>query len=314
VVVDQSETGQYYLEQELRRLAPQAQVEVCIADVYDRDRMHYLFAEHRPDIVFHAAAYKHVPLMENNPGEAVKVICLASRLLADLAHEHGVDSFVMISTDKAVNPTSVMGVCKRIAELYVQALALISESRFVTVRFGNVLDSSGSVLPVFREQIARGGPVTVTHPDMKRYFMTIPEASQLVIQAGAMGRGGEIFVLDMGEPMRIADLAEDMIRLSGLKVGEDVAIEYIGTRPGEKLYEELYASGELHVPTAHSKIHVAQCVPTEYRDISAALDRLERRANDSRSAIVPLLHEIVPEYESVYSAPTTLKLVRRLAA
>jgi FlaA1/EpsC-like NDP-sugar epimerase len=314
VLVDQSETGQFFLERELRTLAPDARIEVCIADVCDRERMCRLFVQHRPEIVFHAAAYKHVPLMESNPSEAVKSIPVASRLLADLAHEHGVDSFVMISTDKAVNPTSVMGACKRVAELYVQALAATSNCRFVTVRFGNVLDSAGSVIPVFREQIARGGPVTVTHPEMKRYFMTIPEASQLVIQAGAMGRGGEIFVLDMGEPVRIADLAADLIRLSGLRVGEDIQIEYVGKRPGEKLYEELHTSGELHIPTDHSKIRIVQCVQTEYRAINAAINRLERHTHGTKEAILDILTQIVPEYEHEYASARPATVVQRRAA
>jgi FlaA1/EpsC-like NDP-sugar epimerase len=313
ILVDQSETGQFFLERELRSLAPHARLEVCIGDVCDRDRMHFLFSEHRPEIVFHAAAYKHVPLMESNPSEAVKAIPVASRLLADLAHEHRVDSFVMISTDKAVNPTSVMGACKRVAELYVQALAANSDCRFVTVRFGNVLDSAGSVLPVFREQIAKGGPVTVTHPDMKRYFMTIPEASQLVIQAGAMGRGGEIFVLDMGEPVRIADLATDMIRLSGLRVGEDVHIEFTGVRPGEKLFEELHTSGELHLPTNHNKILVARCVQTDYRVISSLIDHLEEKAHDTRDEILQTLQQIVPEYQTELSKVVVKRMQRRAA-
>jgi FlaA1/EpsC-like NDP-sugar epimerase len=219
----------------------------------------------------------------------------------------------MISTDKAVNPTSVMGACKRVAELYVQALAANSDCRFVTVRFGNVLDSAGSVIPVFREQIAKGGPVTVTHPDMKRFFMTIPEASQLVIQAGAMGRGGEIFVLDMGEPVKIADLAADMIRLSGLRVGEDVHIEFTGIRPGEKLYEELHTAGELHLPTNHTKIRVAQCVQTDYRVISTLIDQLEEKAHDSREVILQSLQQIVPEYTLEFPAAGPRLFQRRAA-
>ena len=207
VVVDRSETSQFFLERELRRLAPNAEIVISLADLTDRDRMQTLFEEHRPDIIFHAAAYKHVPLMEAHVGEAVKNIVLSTRNLVDLAEEYEAEGFVMISTDKAVNPTSVMGSCKRLAEQYVQAKASTSSCRMVTVRFGNVLDSAGSVVPIFREQIARGGPVTITHPDMIRYFMLIPEAAQLVVQAGAMGNGGEIFVLDMGEPVPIMNLA-----------------------------------------------------------------------------------------------------------
>ncbi len=202
----------------------------------------------------------------------------------------------VISTEKAVNPTSVMGASKRVAEIYVQALDQASKCRFVTVRFGNVLDSSGSVVPIFRSQIAQGGPVQVTHPDMKRYFMTIPEASQLVIQAGAMGQGGEIFVLDMGEPVRIIDLAQDMIRLSGLRVGQDIEIEFSGVRPGEKLFEELHIHGEKHLPTSHPKIVIAVCQPTALADITAALGRLQRfRGNDD--TIVAELMRIVPEFK-----------------
>ena len=294
VLVDQSETGQFFLERELRELSPAQDIEVCIGDVYDSLRMHRLFSRHKPEIVFHAAAYKHVPLMEANPEEAVKNITLASRQLADLSDRHGVQSFVMISTDKAVNPTSVMGTCKRVAELYVQALAVDSDCRFVTVRFGNVLDSAGSVVPVFREQIARGGPVTVTHPEMVRYFMTIPEASQLVIQAGAMGKGGEIFVLDMGEPVRIVDLAEDMIRLSGLRVGADIEVEFSGTRPGEKLFEELHADGEEHTSTSHPKIMIAASAPKGLAQIRSDIETLSQLSTTDRQDIVALLAEIVP--------------------
>ncbi|MCA9269898.1 MAG: polysaccharide biosynthesis protein, partial [Planctomycetales bacterium] len=210
VLVDRSENGLFFLERELSEIRGDCRLEVCLADVADPSRMETILQRFRPEIIFHAAAYKHVPMVELNPGEAVKNVPLATQTLADLAECHGVESFVMISTDKAVNPTSVMGTCKRVAELYVQALAAQSTCRFVTVRFGNVLDSAGSVVPIFRQQIARGGPVTVTHRDVVRYFMTIPEASQLVIQAGAMGSGGEIFVLDMGDPVRIMDLAADM--------------------------------------------------------------------------------------------------------
>jgi len=296
VLVDQSETGQFFLERELRDLAPTLDIAVCIADVCDPRRTGDIFAAHQPDIVFHAAAYKHVPLMESNPGEAVKNITCASRLLADLSDQHGVKSFVMISTDKAVNPTSVMGACKRVAELYVQALATRSDCRFVTVRFGNVLDSAGSVVPIFRKQIAQGGPLTVTHPEMKRYFMTIPEASQLVIQAGAMGDGGEIFVLDMGQPVRIVKLAEDMIRLSGLRVGEDIEIAFCGARPGEKLFEELHVNSERHVATSHPKILVATSYPQGLMSVRADVDELAQTTHASAERIVSNLQRIVPEF------------------
>ncbi len=274
VLVDRSENGQFFLERELRKIDPACELEVCLGDVTDAARMDRLFDQFRPDIVFHAAAYKHVPMVEGNIGEAVKNIPLATQNLADLADQYLVKSFVMISTDKAVNPTSVMGTCKRVAELYVQALADHSDCRFVTVRFGNVLDSAGSVVPIFREQIAQGGPVTVTHRDMVRYFMTIPEASQLVIQAGAMGKGGEIFVLDMGEPVRIVDLAKDMIRLSGFRVGEDIAIEFTGLRPGEKMFEELYIPGERYTATPHSKITVAASHDLDVATVRDYLDAL----------------------------------------
>jgi FlaA1/EpsC-like NDP-sugar epimerase len=240
--------------------------------------------------------------MESHVGEAVKNIVLAARGLADLADEFGCEGFVMISTDKAVNPTSVMGSCKRLAEQYVEAKATASACRFVTVRFGNVLDSAGSVVPIFREQIARGGPVTVTHPDMVRYFMMIPEAAQLVIQAGAMGRGGEIFVLDMGEPVRIVDLARDMIRLSGLREGDDVEIHFTGLRPGEKLFEELYGAAEERRPTAHPKILAATGAPRRLLEVIYDIGRLEAAVNGPNAAVRALLHQIVPALEGAAGA------------
>ncbi len=296
VLVDRSENGQFFLERELKRLAPDLDLRICMGDVTDVHRMQVLFEAHRPDIVFHAAAYKHVPLMESHPGEAVKNIVLATKQLADQAEASGVSSFVMISTDKAVNPTSVMGVCKRVAELYVQAKAAESNCQFVTVRFGNVLDSAGSVVPLFRQQIAEGGPVTVTHPEMVRFFMTIPEASQLVIQAGAMGRGGEIFVLDMGEPVKIVDLAQDMIRLSGLELNKDIDIRFTGQRPGEKLFEELNCDGEHHRPTSHPKIMVAESEQSDLTMLQGALEQLQQIANGPESAIVASLGGFVPQY------------------
>ncbi len=311
VVVDQSETGQFFLERELRGLIGESEIEVCVADVCDEPRMRSIFDQYQPHVVFHAAAYKHVPLMEANPGEAIKNIVLATRLVAELAHESGVGSFVMVSTDKAVNPTNVMGACKRVAELFVQSLARQSDCRFVTVRFGNVLDSAGSVIPVFREQIAKGGPVTVTHPDMVRYFMTIPEASQLVVQAGAMGNGGEIFVLDMGTPVKIVDLATDLIRLSGLEVGSDIEIEFTGKRPGEKLYEELQAHGETRINTAHPKILVAECVANSLGDIRIHIDQLAKLTESPRDLLLGKLRQAVPQYDPY--AETDADSVRRAA-
>jgi FlaA1/EpsC-like NDP-sugar epimerase len=277
-------------------MAGEKQIDFCIADVLDELRMRQVLMQCRPHVIFHAAAYKHVPLMEQHPQEAVKNIVTATRQLADLAMEFHADSFVMISTDKAVNPTSMMGACKRVAELYVQSLAGHCSTRFVTVRFGNVLDSAGSVVQLFRQQIAAGGPVTVTDPDMRRYFMTIPEASRLVIQAGAIGQSGQILLLDMGEPVRIVDLAADMIRLSGLRVKEDIAIEFTGLRPGEKLYEELHIPGEQLLPTCHPKIIVADHKPAQVEDIRSAIAELERLGRETPEAVVGQLQQIVFGY------------------
>jgi FlaA1/EpsC-like NDP-sugar epimerase len=294
VVVDRAETPQFYLERELQRLAPTVRIDARLADMVDRPRLEALLRETRPDVVFHAAAYKHVPLMETHCGEAVKNIVLATRNLVDLAEELGVQALVMISTDKAVNPTSVMGSCKRLAEQYVQARSVGSNCRLVTVRFGNVLDSSGSVVPIFREQIACGGPVTVTHPDIMRYFMLIPEAAQLVIQAGAMGQGGEIFVLDMGEPVRILDLAHDMIRLSGLRVGDDIEVQIVGLRPGEKLFEELYDQHEARGSTAHPKIMVADSAKRNLLAVMHDVRRLEELVDGPNEVVRAALGEVIP--------------------
>jgi FlaA1/EpsC-like NDP-sugar epimerase len=302
VLVDRNENGQFFLQRELRELAPNVELDVAIADLLDRWRIGALLREHRPQIVFHAAAYKHVPLMESHPGEAVKNIVAATRGLADLAMEHLVESFVMISTDKAVNPTSVMGACKRAAELYVQSATEASPCRFVTVRFGNVLDSAGSVVQVFRQQIAAGGPVTVTDRRMRRFFMTIPEAARLVIQAGAIGNDGEILLLDMGEPIRIVDLAADMIRLSGLTVGEDIEIRIVGLRPGEKLYEELHADGERHLPTRHPKIVVADRQRRDPDSVAASIQQLEREAKTDPQKVNEVLRQMIPEYREADSS------------
>jgi len=312
VLVDRAETSQFHLERELRQLVgsgglgfgnPSAEIhrpkssfpwiDIRLADLTDRNRLESVFDETRPEIIFHAAAYKHVPLMESHCGEAVKNIVLATRHLVDLADEYDAHAVVMISTDKAVNPTSVMGSCKRLAEQYVQARSVGSSCRYVTVRFGNVLDSSGSVVPIFREQIASGGPVTVTHPEITRYFMLIPEAAQLVIQAGAMGQGGEIFVLDMGDPIRIIDLAHDMIRLSGLRVGEDIEIKIVGLRPGEKLYEELYDAGERRHRTSHPKIMVAASTRRNLLEVIRDIGRLESLVDEPNDVVREILREMV---------------------
>jgi FlaA1/EpsC-like NDP-sugar epimerase len=295
IALDRAESPQFFLEQELHHLAHETEIVARLADMNDAARLDAVLAETQPDVIFHAAAYKHVPLMEAHCGEAIKNIVLATRNLVDLAEEHRVSALVMISTDKAVNPTSVMGCCKRLAEQYVQARSAASRCRFVTVRFGNVLDSAGSVVPIFRDQIARGGPVTVTHPDVIRYFMMIPEAAQLVLQAGAMGKGGEIFVLDMGEPVRILDLAHDMIRLSGLRVGEDIEIEVTGLRPGEKLYEELYDDAvESRQRTAHPKIMVATSARRNLIEVTHDVNRLAQVVHAPNEFVRNALFEIVP--------------------
>ncbi len=312
VAIDRSESGLFFLERELQAAERPTEVSVVLADLNDSRRMSRLFEEEQPAIVFHAAAYKHVPLMERHPGEAVKNITLSTRHLVDLASQHGVESLVMISTDKAVNPSSVMGACKRMAELYVQAEALRSECRFVTVRFGNVLDSAGSVVPIFREQIARGGPVTITHPEMRRFFMTIPEASQLVIQAGMMGRGGEIFVLDMGVPVRIVDLARDLIRLSGLREDLDIELKFTGLRPGEKLEEELLAAGERLLATSHPKILVAASARPDQRRLDEGLSYLRRIADGAPDDVLREIARIVPEFRAT-DANLPLPFYRRAA-
>jgi FlaA1/EpsC-like NDP-sugar epimerase len=269
-----------------------------IGDICDTRRMSAIFTKYKPAVVFHAAAHKHVPMMEWNAGESIKNNVFGTRKLADLAVAHNVTQFVMISTDKAVNPTSIMGVSKRVAEIYCQALSQRSNTRFITVRFGNVLGSAGSVVPIFQEQILKGGPVSVTHPEMKRYFMTIPEASQLVMQAGAMGRGGEIFVLDMGEPVKIVDLARDLIRLSGLKPGEDVEIQFTGIRPGEKLFEELATDEEHADKTKHPKIFVGRFRPCDWDELQTKMDELKACTDGADDATVrQRFTALVPEYK-----------------
>jgi FlaA1/EpsC-like NDP-sugar epimerase len=296
VLVDRSETGLFWMERELLSAGARSEIVPCIADVADRGRIDAVLAEHQPAIIFHAAAYKHVPLMEQHPGEAVKNITLATAGLAEAASAAGAQAFVLISTDKAVNPTSVMGCCKRLAEIVVQLIGQESRTRFSIVRFGNVLDSAGSVVPIFREQILQGGPVTVTHPDIERYFMTIPEAARLVIQAGAMGQGGEVFVLDMGEPVRIADLARDMIRLSNLQEGRDIEIRFTGLRPGEKLFEELFKGEEELQKTSHPKIRSAKLTFESGLTAAMILDRMRKASCLPPDDVRSTLQAIVPEY------------------
>jgi FlaA1/EpsC-like NDP-sugar epimerase len=296
-LLDFSELNLFQIEQEFQRRLRSLPTESFLTDIRDRDALQTVLARFKPHIIFHAAAYKHVPMQESHPREAVLNNVLGTRNLVDLALETDVERFVLVSTDKAVRPTNVMGATKRVAELFVESMNGKQVTRFVAVRFGNVFSSSGSVIPLFQEQIAKGGPVTVTHPDVRRYFMSIPEAAQLILQAGAMGEGGEIFILDMGEPIRIVDMARDLIRLHGLEPGEDIPIEFTGLRPGEKLHEELITSGEGIVPTGHEKIMVLR---GNTRDAAALLAQIEalfelaRRGNDA--AIRKKLLEIVPEY------------------
>ncbi len=295
LLVEQAEGALFNIDRELQAAFPGVDIVPVIADVTDADRVAKVFARERPDVVLHAAAHKHVPMMEKNPGEAVKNNVIGTRTVAEAAGRYGVSAFVLISTDKAVNPTSVMGATKRVAELSIQALQRrFKETRFVAVRFGNVLGSAGSVIPIFREQILRGGPVTVTHPDMIRYFMTIPEAAQLVVQAGAMGEGGEIFVLDMGEPVRILDLAKDMIRLSGLRPFDDIEIAFSGVRPGEKLFEELGTASDDVQKTKHPKIFIGRIAGVDADTLEADVQALVDVSDDG-AAVRAKLKAIIPE-------------------
>ena len=299
VLVERFENALFEIHRELTASFPQVMIEPRIADVCDAMRMDHVFAACRPELVFHAAAHKHVPMMEWNPGEAIKNNVGGTRIAADLADKYEVQRFVLVSTDKAVNPTSVMGASKRVAEIYLQALSQRSSTRFVTVRFGNVLGSAGSVIPIFREQIAKGGPVTVTHPEMRRYFMTIPEACQLVMQAGAMGAGGEIFILDMGEPVKIVDLARDLIVLSGLRPDRDIEIRFSGMRPGEKLFEELSTDAENADRTRHPKVFTGRIKPHEWDVIVPGIDALLELADSvSPERVRTVLGDLVPEYRA----------------
>jgi FlaA1/EpsC-like NDP-sugar epimerase len=307
VLVERFENALFEIHRELTAAFPHVPIDPRIADVCDARRMEQVFEACKPELVFHAAAHKHVPMMEWNCGEAVKNNVGGTRVVGELADRFGVQRFVLISTDKAVNPTSVMGATKRVAEIYIQALSQRSSTRFVTVRFGNVLGSAGSVIPIFQEQIARGGPVRVTHPDMRRYFMTIPEASQLVMQAGAMGQGGEIFILDMGEPVRIVDLARDLITLSGLRPGEDIAIELTGVRPGEKLFEELSTDAEHADKTKHPKVFIGRIKPHAWEATEAGVLALLAAAEAGVVELVrTALGQIVPEYRAARPPPARI--------
>lgn len=305
ILLDNAETPLHNIKLEVSEKFQNIEYAFVIADVRMRDRIESIFAEMRPNVVFHAAAYKHVPMMEDNPSECITANVKGTRNVADMAVKYGVTSFVMVSTDKAVNPTNVMGCSKRIAEIYVQSLSKKlalqdgKTTRFITTRFGNVLGSNGSVIPLFRQQIEKGGPVTVTHPDIIRYFMTIPEACQLVLEAGTIGNGGEIFVFDMGMPVKIADLAKKMIRLSGLEPGVDIKIEYTGLRPGEKLYEELLNDEELVKPTSHNKIMIANVREYDYDSMLPVYDKLFEYAKANEDyLVVRTMKEMVPEYKS----------------
>jgi FlaA1/EpsC-like NDP-sugar epimerase len=296
LLVERAEFALFNIDRELRARWPELSIIALVADVSNEARMRSILETHRPQVVLHAAAHKHVPMMEHNASEAVKNNALATRMLGGLAGELGVEAFVMISTDKAVRPTSIMGASKRVAELVVQDLNSRYQTRYVAVRFGNVIGSAGSVIPIFREQIRKGGPITVTHPDMMRYFMTIPEAAQLVLQAGAMGEGGEIFVLDMGQPVKILDLARDTITLSGLKPFEDIDIVFTGIRPGEKLFEELEVRDECLTKTRHPKIFIGKIAAYPQEAVQLALERLSFLSeNECDAQLRDYLGALLPE-------------------
>ena len=305
ILLEVAESPLHDLMIEIKPLFPTVKFIHVIADVRNVTMLEPIFKEYNPDVVFHAAAYKHVPLMEDFPPQAILTNVLGTKNIADLSVKYGVQRFIMVSTDKAVNPTNIMGASKRIAEIYVQSLflKLVKENehctKFITTRFGNVLGSNGSVVPYFKKQIAQGGPITVTHPDIIRYFMTIPEASSLVLEAATLGNGGEIFVFDMGQPVKISDLAKNMIRLAGYVPGKDIEIVYTGLRPGEKLYEELLNQKELTIPTTNEKILVAKVREYDFDEVSASIEQLIRSAQEGKVfPTVQLMKEIVPEYKS----------------
>jgi len=310
IVVDQAETPLHHLFLEMNNNANKAKIFTIIADVRDYEVMDNIFKSYNPQVVFHAAAYKHVPLMEENPSQAILTNIKGTKNLADLSCKYKVKKFVMVSTDKAVNPSNVMGASKRIAEKYVQSLQLKSNkenipdaTKFITTRFGNVLGSNGSVVPLFTKQIANGGPVTITHPDIIRYFMTIPEACQLVLEAGAMGKGGEIYIFDMGKPVKIIDLAKKMIKLAGFIPDKDIQIQVVGLRPGEKLYEELLNDTSKTIPTYHEKIMIAEEIQDEFETLHIDIEELILIASQFKNDnIVSKMKKIVPEFKSMNSA------------
>lgn len=296
ILVGKGENSIYEIDRELQGKYPDLAVEAVIADVRDEKRIHSIFKQCKPQVVFHAAAHKHVPLMEAQPSEAVYNNIFGTKAVAEAADRFDAEIFVMISTDKAVNPTSVMGATKRVAELIIQNMSKNSNTKFVAVRFGNVLGSRGSVIPLFKKQIAQGGPITITHPDMKRYFMTIPEASQLVLQAGALAKGGEVFVLDMGEPVKIVDMASDLIQLSGLVPYKDIKIQFSGLRPGEKLFEELLTAEEGTTSTKHQKIYVANLKQVDEQKLYHGLTMLKNEAGADQ--VIKILMNLIPTYKS----------------
>jgi len=296
LILDIYENNAYDLQMELNRDCPEVCKSVIITSVRDLVRMDQVFCQYRPDVVFHAAAHKHVPLMEENMADAIKNNIIGTYNVVKCAHKYGVHKFVLISTDKAVNPTNIMGATKRFCELIVQAFNEVSKTDFVAVRFGNVLGSNGSVIPLFKRQIEKGGPVTVTHPEITRFFMTIPEAAQLVIQAGGFAEGGEIFVLDMGKPVKMVELAKELIALSGYKPEVDIKIEYIGLRPGEKLYEELLMDEVALTSTEHDKIFVEKPKEANINFIESSIKEFKNVDNMSKEEIIKLMKEKVPTY------------------
>lgn len=298
-LLDQAESPLHELDLEFAEKYKNVPFEVVIADIRNVERLRHVFNTFQPQIVFHAAAYKHVPMMENNPSESIFTNILGTKNTADLANEFNVERFVFVSTDKAVNPTNVMGASKRISEIYIQSLGKKSKTKFITTRFGNVLGSSGSVIPRFKKQIEEGGPITITHPDITRYFMTIPEASQLVLEAASIGKGGEIFVFNMGNSVKIVDLARKMILLSGLKENKDIKIVFTGLRPGEKLYEELLADNENTLPTHHNQILIGKVREYDYEEVKTIIDELIKTFNtQNNELIVQRMKDLVPEFKS----------------